>query len=99
MKKIKVTLIREVEVEVQIDETVITEDCLNGIHQSFDDEIFDEPESCFDELSRYECGLYNYAKAAAMTKIDMPAEYITLDEPHTTAKILSDCLDAEFDKI
>ncbi len=99
MKKIKVTLTRSTIVEVLIDENIITEDCLNGIQQSFDEDIFEEPEYIENECSRYECGLYNYAKAAAMTKIDLPAEYITLDQPHTSAKILSDYLESEFYEI
>lgn len=99
MKKIKVTLTRSTIVEVLIDENIITEDCLNGIQQSFDEDIFEEPEYIENECSRYECGLYNYAKAAAMTKIDLPAEYITLDQSHTSAKILSDYLESEFYEI
>ena len=44
MKKIKIILNREIEVEVLVDETIINEECLKGIVRSFDDEIFDEPE-------------------------------------------------------
>lgn len=100
MKNIKIILNREVEVEVLVDEKIINEEFLNGIEQSFDDEIFDEPESCVDEPSRYECGLYNYAKAAAMAKAGiLEAEYITLEQDYTRAKILSDYLESSFDKI
>lgn len=100
MKKIKIILNREIEVEVLVDETIINEEFLNGIEKSFNDEIFDEPESCVDNPSRYECGLYNYAKAAAMAKADISeAEYITLEQDNTKAKILSDYLESSFEKI
>lgn len=100
MKKIIVTLQREVEIEVWVDETVINESALDGIHDHFDDEIYDEPESCEDELSEYECGLYNYARSAAMVAAGIGSvEYITLNRGHTIAKVISDYLESEFEKM
>ncbi len=100
MKKIKVTLQREVEVEVLIDETVVNKSALDTIHDHFDEEIYDEPESCEDELSEYECGLYNYARSVAMVAAGIgTVEYITLDKGHTTAKVESDYLESEFEKM
>ena len=100
MKKIKVTLQREIEVEVFIDETVINKSALNTIADHFDDEIYDEPESCEGELSEYECGLYNYARSAAMVAANIgDVEYISLDKGHTTAKVISDYLESEFEKM
>lgn len=100
MKKIKVTLIREVEVEVVLDETVIDESILDAISEQFDDEIYKEPESCDDELSKYECGLYNYARHAAIVAVGFgEVEFINLERNHTTAHVVDDYLSSEFDKI
>lgn len=100
MKKIKVTLQREIEVEVLIDETVVDKSTINAIADHFDDEIYDQPESCDDELSEYECGLYNYARSAAMVAAGIAdVEYIALDKSHTTAKVESDYLESEFEKM
>lgn len=100
MKKITVTLKREVEVEVLIDETIIDKSAINAIADYFDDEIYNEPESCNDELSEYECGLYNYARSAAMVAAGVgEVEYITLDKGHTSAKVESDYLESEFEKM
>lgn len=100
MKKIKVTLQREVEVEVLIDETVINKSALDAIYDHFDGEIYDEPKSCEDELSEYECGLYNYARSAAMVAAGIgEVEYIALAKGHTTAKVTSDYLESEFEKM
>lgn len=100
MKKIKITLQREIEVEVLIDETVVDKSAINAIADHFDDEIYDQPESCDDELSEYECGLYNYARSAAMVATGISdIEYIALDKGHTTAKVESDYLESEFEKM
>lgn len=100
MKKIKVVLQREVEVEVLIDETVIDKSAIDTIYDHFDDEIYNEPASCEDKLSDYECGLYNYALSAAMTAANIAeVEYIALDKGHTTTKVVSDYLESEFEKM
>lgn len=100
MKKIKVTLQREVEVEVLVDETIIDKSAIDTIADHFDDEIYDQPESCKDELSEYECGLYNYARSAAMVAAGIgEVEYIALDKGHTSAKIESDYLESGFEKM
>lgn len=100
MKRITVTLQREVEVEVLIDETVIDKSAINAIADHFDDDIYDQPESCDDELSEYECGLYNYARSAAMVAAGISdVEYISLDKGHTTTNVKSDYLESEFEKM
>lgn len=100
MKKIKITFQREVEVEVLIDETIIDKSAINAIADHFDDEIYNQPESCDDDLSEYECGLYNYARSAAMVAAGIgEVEYIALDKGHTSAKVGSDYLDSEFEKM
>ena len=100
MKKITVILQRETEVEVIIDETVIDKSAINAIADHFDDGIYNEPVSCDDELSEYECGLYNYARSAAMVAAGIgDIEYIALDKGHTTAKVESDYLESEFEKM
>lgn len=100
MKKIKVTLQREVEVEVLINETIVDKSAIDAIADHFDEEIYDQPESCEDELSEYECGLYNYARSAAMVAAGIcDVEYIALDKGHTTTKIASDYLESEFEKM
>lgn len=100
MKKIEITLRREVEVEVLIDETVVDKSALDAIHDHFDSEIYNEPESCEDELSEYECGLYNYARSVAIVAAGIgDVEYITLDKGHTVAKVNGDYLDSEFEKM
>lgn len=100
MKKIKVTLQREVEVDVLIDETIVDEQTLKAIYDHFDEAIYDEPESCEDELSRYERGLYNYARSAAIVAAELGEfEYITLKEKHTKAEVKSDYLESEFEKM
>lgn len=100
MKKIKVTLKREVEVEVLIDEKIINKSTINTIADHFDDEICNDPDSVDDELSEYECGLYNYARSAAMVAAGISEiEYIALDKAHTSAKVESDYLESEFEKM
>lgn len=100
MKKIQVTLQREVIVEVLIDEMIIDKSTIDTISNHFDDEIYDQPESCEDELSKYECGLYNYARSAAIVAAGIgDAEYIALDKGHTTAKVESDYLESSFEKM
>lgn len=100
MKKITVTLQREIEVEVIIDETVINKEALDEIKEHFDKDIYEQPESCDDELSEHECGLYNYARAAAIVAANISdVEYITLEQDHTKAKVQSDYLESEFEKM
>lgn len=100
MKKIKVTLQREIEVEVLIDEGIISKSAIDAIADHFDNEIYDQPESCEDELSEYECGLYNYARSAAIVAAGIgEIEYIALDQGHTTAKVTSDYLESGFEKM
>lgn len=100
MKKIKITLKRSIEIEVIIDETIVDESTIKAIHDHFDEDIYNSPETCEDELSEYECGLYNYAHSAAIAAADIEeVEYINLNEGHTTAKIESDYLESEFEKM
>lgn len=100
MKKIKVTLKIEVDVEVDIDETVIDKGALDAIAEHFDDEIYEEPTSCDDELTPYEIGLFNYAKSAALVASGIgEVEYINLSDNHTKAKETDRWVDAEFGKI
>ena len=100
MKKITVTLKREVEVEVFIDETIIDKEALDVIEKHMDSDIYEQPEDCDEELSVYECGLYNYARSAAIVASDISdVEYITLKQGHTKAKVQSDYLESEFEKM
>lgn len=100
MKKIKVTLHREVEVDVFVDDSIIDKSALDTIADYFDDEIYDEPESCEDELSEYQRGLYNYARSAAIVAAGIEKiEYISLDKGHTIANVTSDYLESEFEKM
>ena len=100
MKKIKVSLQREVKVEILIDENIIDKPTIDAIADNFDDDIYNQPESCEDELSEYECGLYNYARSVAIVAAGISdVEYITLERKHTTAKVTSDYLNSEFEKM
>lgn len=100
MKKIQVTLQREVIVEVLIDETIVDKSAINAISNHFDNGICNEPKECEDELSEYECGLYNYARSAAIVAAGIgDVEYIALDKGHTTAKVESDYLESSFEKM
>lgn len=100
MKKITVTLHREVEVEVFIDETIINKEALDCIKEHFDSDIYEQPCDCDDELSEYDCGLYNYARSAAIVASEMSdVEYITLKQDHTKAKVQSDYIEGEFEKM
>lgn len=100
MKKIKVTLQREIEVDVFIDETIVDEQTLKAIYDHFDETIYDEPESCEDKPSRYERGLYNYARSAAIVATELgEREYITFKAKHTKAEIKSDYLESKFEKM
>lgn len=100
MKKIKVTLQREVEIEILIDETIINKEALDAVSSHFDNDIYKQPESCEGELSEYECGLYNYARSAAIVTAGFgEVEYITLDNGHTIAKVESDYLESAFEKM
>jgi len=97
MKKINVILKVEIEVEVEIDETVIDKETLDAIAEHFDDEIYEEPTSCDEVLTPYEIGIYNYAKSAAMVASGIcEIEYVNLNDKHTKAKETDRCIDAEF---
>ena len=94
------TLKREIEVEVLIDETVVDKSAIKAIHDHFDECICNRPESCEDKLSEYECGLYNYARSAAIVAAGIEdVGYIILNGGHTTAKVENDYLETEFEKI
>lgn len=99
MKKIKVTLNVEIDVDVYVDETVIDKETLDVIAEHFDEDIYDSPDSCEEELNDYERGLYNYAQAAALKASGIgEVEYIDFDKGHTKAKETGRWLESSFER-
>lgn len=99
-RKITITLKREVSVEVVIDESVINEKILDAINDNFDNTIYDQPESCRDELSKNDRGLYNYALTAAIVASGMgESEFITLGKEHTKAVVGYDDVSGVFEEM
>lgn len=98
MKNIQIKITREYVVDVTVDESIIDKQMLDLIETNFDDEIYSEPD-CYEELTKEECGLYNYAIAAAMSATEIEhAEYISLEGEHTKAVVIIDECIIEFNK-
>ena len=100
MKRIEVTLKREIVVEVLIDESVIDLYTLERIKDLYDPNIFREPTTCDDKLTKYEIGMYAYAVKAAEKKVGTNQdEYICFNQGHTHANILFEESKAGFEKM
>ncbi len=91
-------------VRVSVDENVVDKSTLNVIQQQFDEDLFDftstdtSLRSVEDKFTEEEIGYMNYAKYAAMHKIGLESEFITLDKGHTKAIIDSDDFEYDFDE-
>ena len=99
MKEITVTLQRTYQVLVAIDETIVTEEALESIERFYDGDIFDEPDSELQCESKYECGLYNFAEAAARAHTGEEIEYIDLNQHYVFTETINDDVDTEFTKM
>lgn len=100
MKEYTVIIKRETQVKVTIDETIVDKEALNAIQSGFDEELFKldctvTQSACEENYTEEEIGYMNYAKHAAMHRIDLTSEFITLERGHTKAIVQED--DFEFD--
>lgn len=100
MKEYTVTIKRETQVKVTIDETIVDKETLNAIQNGFDEDLFEldcnvTQSACEEDYTEEEIGYMNYAKYAAMHKIDLTSEFITLERGHTKAVVEED--NFEFD--
>lgn len=99
-RTITVTVTREASVTVTIDDNVINKETLSAIEQHFDGELgdtddWDDPEYVKGEN---EVKLYNYAKWAALQKLGVENEFITLDKGHTKAVVKYEDLEVSFEE-
>ena len=100
MKEYTVTIRRETQIKITIDENIVDKEALDAIQYNFDEDLF-ELDSCVDQCAcedtytQEEIGYMNYAKHSAMHKIGLTNEFITLEREHTKALIEQD--DFEFD--
>lgn len=99
-RTIKVTVTREAEVTVTIDESVIDKEALSAIEKHFDGDLCDT-EGWFDPEyveGKNDVRLYNYAKWAALHRLGEESEFITLDEAHTKASVNYTDLEVSFEE-
>lgn len=88
-RTIKVTVTREAEVLVTIDDSIIDKEALLAIESHFDGELGDTDDWEDPEYveSPEDVRLYNYAKWAALQILGDESEFITLVEGHTKALV------------
>ena len=99
-RTIKVTVTREAEVSVTIDDSIIDKEALSAIESHFDGELGDTDDW---EDPEYVDGpedvrLYNYAKWAALQILGDESEFITLVEGHTKASVNYTNLEVSFEE-
>lgn len=100
MKQIRVIIRKEFVVDVTVDDTVVNHSALDGIQEHYDDDLFEEPWGIDEDVSKYDCGLYNYATAAALQHLGIQtSEFMFLDNNHTQAKIESEDVDTEVESM
>lgn len=99
-RKITVKVIREASVTVTIDDSVIDEKTLSVIEDQFDNELGDTNDWTDSEYVEDEndVKLYNYAKWAALHKLGVENEFISLDRGHTQAVTVYEDLEVSFEE-
>lgn len=99
-RTITVTVIREASVTVTIDDNIIDKKVLSAIEQHFDGELGDTDNWTDPEYVEgdNEVKFYNYAKWAALHKLGVENEFITLNEGYTKAVVVYEDLEVSFEE-